>query len=225
MGRITVDIRRGDITKAKAAAIVNAANSGATMGGGVARAIRRAGGRLVEDEAVAQAPIPVGMAVATTAGHLPHRYVIHAATMRRPRQRIPHENVAAATRAAVETAASAARASPCQALAPAPARCPALLPRARCCASSTPSDPPRSATSSSSTSTPAWSTPGGRRAQATTEGHTTIAAEANAAARAPAHPLEDAIPAEPRAAETHAGKAHQHRPGAPSNAPIEEPTG
>ena len=104
MGRITVDIRRGDITKAKAAAIVNAANSGATMGGGVARAIRRAGGRLVEDEAVAQAPIPVGMAVATTAGHLPHRYVIHAATMRRPRQRIPHENVAAATRAAVETA-------------------------------------------------------------------------------------------------------------------------
>ena len=104
MSHITIDIRKGDITKVKAAAIVNAANSGGTMGGGVALAIRRAGGTEIEAEAVAQAPIPVGMAVATTAGHLPYRCVIHAPTMRRPRQRIPAENVAEATRAAVETA-------------------------------------------------------------------------------------------------------------------------
>ena len=104
MSSISIDILKGDITKVKAAAIVNAANSGGTMGGGVALAIRRAGGREIEKEAVAQAPIPVGMAVATTAGHLPYRYVIHAPTMRRPRQRIPAENVAQATRAAVECA-------------------------------------------------------------------------------------------------------------------------
>jgi len=104
MGKITVDIRKGDITKVKAAAIVNAANSLGTMGGGVALAIKRAGGAEIEKEAVARAPIPVGMAVATTAGHLPFRYVVHAPTMKRPRQRIPPENVGAATRAALETA-------------------------------------------------------------------------------------------------------------------------
>jgi len=104
MGSISIDIRKGDITRVKAAAIVNAANSGGSMGGGVALAIRRAGGREIEAEAVQQAPIPVGMAVGTTAGHLPYRYVVHAPTMRRPRQRIPAENVGAATRAAVETA-------------------------------------------------------------------------------------------------------------------------
>jgi len=104
MSRITIDIRKGDITKVKAAAIVNAANSTGKMGGGVALAIRRAGGKEIEQEAIDQAPIPVGMAVATTAGHLPYRYVIHAPTMRRPHQRIPPENVGQATRAAVETA-------------------------------------------------------------------------------------------------------------------------
>ena len=104
MSSISIDIRKGDITRVKAAAIVNAANSGGTMGGGVALAIRRAGGPEIEKEAVAQAPIPVGMAVATTAGHLPYRCVIHAPTMRRPRQRIPAENVGEATRAAIETA-------------------------------------------------------------------------------------------------------------------------
>jgi len=104
MSRITIDIRKGDITKAKAAAIVNAANSSGSMGGGVALAIRRAGGAEIEKEAIEQAPIPVGFAVATTAGHLPFRFVVHAATMRRPRQRIPAENVGLATRAAIETA-------------------------------------------------------------------------------------------------------------------------
>jgi len=104
LSSISIDILKGDITKVKTAAIVNAANSGGTMGGGVALAIRRAGGSEIEKEAVAQAPIPVGMAVATAAGSLPYRYVIHAPTMQRPRQRIPAENVAEATRAALETA-------------------------------------------------------------------------------------------------------------------------
>ena len=104
MARITIDIRKGDVTRAKAAAIVNPTNVMGAMRAGVGLAIRRAGGGEVQAEVLEQAPIPVGMAVATAAGHLPFRYVIHASIMRRARQRIPHENVAAATRAALELA-------------------------------------------------------------------------------------------------------------------------
>ena len=50
-------------------------------GGGVAGAIVRAGGRVVQDESDALAPIGLGEAVATSAGELPARWVIHAATM------------------------------------------------------------------------------------------------------------------------------------------------
>ncbi|MBI4320160.1 MAG: macro domain-containing protein [Chloroflexi bacterium] len=51
------------------------------MGAGVAGAIKRAGGQEVEDEAVKKGPIPIGEAVATGAGRLKARYVIHAAAM------------------------------------------------------------------------------------------------------------------------------------------------
>ena len=74
-------LRRGDITSLDADAIVNAANNALWMGGGVAGAIKRAGGQGIEDEAVRQAPIPVGEAVVTGAGSLKARYVIHAAVM------------------------------------------------------------------------------------------------------------------------------------------------
>jgi len=104
VSRASVDIRKGDITRVKAAAIVNPSNTTGAMVEGVSLTIRRAGGQAIEDEAIAEAPIPVGMAVATTAGSLPFRYVIHAVSMKRPRQRIPPENIAEATRAAIETA-------------------------------------------------------------------------------------------------------------------------
>ncbi len=73
----------GDITHADTEAIVNAANSELWMGGGVAGAIKRSGGQVIEDEAVAQGPIQPGEAIATSAGELPApiRWVIHAATM------------------------------------------------------------------------------------------------------------------------------------------------
>jgi O-acetyl-ADP-ribose deacetylase (regulator of RNase III) len=74
-----VKIYSGDITEALTDAIVNAANNHLWMGSGVAGAIKRRGGKIVEDEAVEQGPIDVGEAVATTAGDLPHTYVIHAA--------------------------------------------------------------------------------------------------------------------------------------------------
>lgn len=71
----------GDITEQHADAVVNAANSALWMGAGVAGAIKRRGGKEIEDEAVAKGPIPIGEAVATGAGRLPARYVIHAAGM------------------------------------------------------------------------------------------------------------------------------------------------
>ena len=71
----------GDITEQRTDAIVNAANSSLWMGSGVAGAIKRRGGKEIEDEAVAKGPIPIGEAVATGAGQLAARYVIHAAGM------------------------------------------------------------------------------------------------------------------------------------------------
>ncbi len=76
-----IKIVKGDITELKVDAIVNAANNKLVMGGGVAGAIKRKGGQSIEDEAVKKAPIKIGEAVATSAGKLPSKYVIHAATM------------------------------------------------------------------------------------------------------------------------------------------------
>jgi len=80
-----VEIRfvQGDIAQQEADAIVNAANNRLWMGAGVAGAIKRAGGREIEAEAVAKGPIPIGEAAVTGAGRLKARYVIHAAVMGR----------------------------------------------------------------------------------------------------------------------------------------------
>ena len=74
-------IVQGDITEIQAEAIVNAANNKLLMGGGVAGAIKKKGGKSIEDEAVKKGPIEIGGAVATSAGSLKAKYVIHAATM------------------------------------------------------------------------------------------------------------------------------------------------
>lgn len=81
VGRARIRIVKGDITSLPSDAIVNAANDHLWMGGGVAGAIKRRGGDEIEREAVRQGPIPIGDAVATGAGRLPARYVIHAVTM------------------------------------------------------------------------------------------------------------------------------------------------
>ena len=71
----------GDITSLEVDAIANAANNALWMGSGVAGAIKRAGGEEIEREAVAQGPIEVGGAVATGAGRLAAKHVIHGAVM------------------------------------------------------------------------------------------------------------------------------------------------
>lgn len=81
VGRARVRIVQGDITSLPCDAVVNAANDHLWMGGGVAGAIKRRGGEEIERDAVRQGPIPIGEAVATGAGRLPARYVIHAVTM------------------------------------------------------------------------------------------------------------------------------------------------
>jgi O-acetyl-ADP-ribose deacetylase (regulator of RNase III) len=78
---IEIELYEGDITKLATDAIVNAANNNLWMGGGVAGAIKHAGGSQIEVEATGKGPVFVGEAVVTTAGALDADYVIHAAVM------------------------------------------------------------------------------------------------------------------------------------------------
>ena len=78
---LDLSVVEGDITQLDVDAIANAANDHLWMGAGVAGAIKRAGGEEIEREAVAKGPISVGDAVATGAGRLTARYVVHGAVM------------------------------------------------------------------------------------------------------------------------------------------------
>jgi O-acetyl-ADP-ribose deacetylase (regulator of RNase III) len=76
-----LEVIAADVTKLEVDAIANAANTQLAHGGGVAAAISRAGGPEVQRESDERAPIGLGEAVETTAGDMPARWVIHAATM------------------------------------------------------------------------------------------------------------------------------------------------
>ncbi|GAA1490390.1 O-acetyl-ADP-ribose deacetylase [Brachybacterium sacelli] len=77
-------IAPGDLTETVVDAVVNAANSSLLGGGGVDGAIHRRGGPDILDECrhlretTLPEGLPAGEAVATTAGQLPARWVIHA---------------------------------------------------------------------------------------------------------------------------------------------------
>ena len=73
-----IEVIRQDITQLDVDAIVNAANSALAPGGGVDGAIRRAGGPAITEETSRLGGCPTGDAVATTAGDLPARHVVHA---------------------------------------------------------------------------------------------------------------------------------------------------
>ncbi|GIE85349.1 O-acetyl-ADP-ribose deacetylase [Actinoplanes regularis] len=78
-----IELVTGDITAERVDAIVNAANSSLLGGGGVDGAIHRKGGPAILEECRALRAsrygrgLPVGQAVATTAGRLPAQWVIH----------------------------------------------------------------------------------------------------------------------------------------------------
>ena len=76
-----IEVRDTDITQLEVDAIANAANTQLAHGGGVAGAIARAGGHTITEESKAVAPIGLGEAAVTSAGDMPARWVIHAATM------------------------------------------------------------------------------------------------------------------------------------------------
>lgn len=78
---IALEVQQADVTLLDVDAIANAANTQLRHGGGVAGAISRAGGPAVQRESTEKAPIGLGEAIETTAGEMPARYVIHAATM------------------------------------------------------------------------------------------------------------------------------------------------
>lgn len=73
-----LELTEGDITELGTDAIVNAANSHLQHGGGVAGAIVRKGGWIIQEESNKIGYVPVGEAAITTAGKLKAKYVIHA---------------------------------------------------------------------------------------------------------------------------------------------------
>jgi O-acetyl-ADP-ribose deacetylase len=98
-----LEVVEGDITELEVDAVANAANNGLWMGAGVAGAIKRAGGEEIEREAMALAPIAVGQAVATSAGNLKAKHVVHAAVMGQD-LKTSAELVSQATRRTLEVA-------------------------------------------------------------------------------------------------------------------------
>lgn len=98
-----IELVEGDIAALEVDAVANAANNALWMGAGVAGALKRAGGEEIEREAVALGPIEVGDAVATGAGRLPARWVIHGAVMGQ-NLRTDAELVARTTRRCLEVA-------------------------------------------------------------------------------------------------------------------------
>jgi O-acetyl-ADP-ribose deacetylase (regulator of RNase III) len=78
----TLQLVQGDITSEEVDAIVNAANEHLQHGGGVARAISKKGGPVIQKESDQwireHGPVPHSHPAWTSGGHLPARYVIHA---------------------------------------------------------------------------------------------------------------------------------------------------
>jgi O-acetyl-ADP-ribose deacetylase len=73
-----IRIIRGDLTESNVDAIVNAANSYLQHGGGVAGAIARKGGHIIQEESNGIGYVPVGECAITTGGRLKAKFVIHA---------------------------------------------------------------------------------------------------------------------------------------------------
>jgi O-acetyl-ADP-ribose deacetylase (regulator of RNase III) len=99
-----LEVQQADVTRLEVDAIANAANTRLLHGGGVAAAIARAAGPSLEAESRERAPIGLGEAVETTAGDMPSRWVIHAATMVDPGGRSSAEVIRQATRSTLARA-------------------------------------------------------------------------------------------------------------------------
>lgn len=101
---LEVIIKSGNLLSATTDVIVNPANSLGSMGGGVALAIKQAGGVIIEQAARAHGECAVGEAFTTPAGTLPYKAIIHAPTMKHPAEPIPAKQIELATVAALRCA-------------------------------------------------------------------------------------------------------------------------
>jgi O-acetyl-ADP-ribose deacetylase (regulator of RNase III) len=99
-----LEVQQADVTTLEVDAIANAANTRLLHGGGVAGVIARAAGEELARESRERAPIELGAAVATTAGDMPSRWVIHAATMVNPGGTSSAEVISQATRSTLTVA-------------------------------------------------------------------------------------------------------------------------
>ncbi len=112
-----ITCHQGDITTARVEAVVNAANSSLLGGGGVDGAIHRAAGPgLLEECRRVRAErwpdgLPVGEAVATGAGRMPARWVVHTVGPDRRRGQTDPELLASCFRRSLEVAHEVAAAS------------------------------------------------------------------------------------------------------------------
>lgn len=100
IGPATVDVVVGDLTEMDVDVIVNSANTHLWMGGGLASAIKKAGGQEIENEAIRQGPLSIGEAVITGAGDLAANYVIHTVVMGQD-LKTDEEKIRRATRASL----------------------------------------------------------------------------------------------------------------------------
>jgi O-acetyl-ADP-ribose deacetylase len=100
---VELEVVEGDIAQLDVDAIANAANNHLWMGAGVAGAIKREGGSVIEAEAMAQGPVEVGDVVVTGGGSLKAKNVIHGAVMGQD-LRTNAELVARTTRRVLEAA-------------------------------------------------------------------------------------------------------------------------
>ena len=112
-----IEVVQGDLTQQRVDAIVNAANEDLQHGGGVAAAIVRAGGDVIQRESDAwvdeHGPLQPGVAAVTSAGSLPAARLIHVVG---PRYRDGQDNPALLAQA-VEAALEAAKAQGCRSIA------------------------------------------------------------------------------------------------------------
>ena len=78
IGNTVIELIKGDITLLDVEAIVNPANNYLMHGGGLAAAIVRRGGMIIQQESKKIGNVPTGSAVITSGGHLKAKHVIHA---------------------------------------------------------------------------------------------------------------------------------------------------
>jgi O-acetyl-ADP-ribose deacetylase (regulator of RNase III) len=93
IGKSTLTLIFGDITKSQAEVLVSSDDYLVSMGGGVSRAIYVAGGNQIGMQASKMTPAKIGDVVVTSAGNLPAKYVFHAITIGKRQDKMPGDAI------------------------------------------------------------------------------------------------------------------------------------